>query len=226
MVRCFDGALDVVVAPQETGRDAARAAAALLSADERQRATRFAFDRDRDRYMVARARLRQLLGERLGTRPEAVELVYGARGKPALAPWSADTELRFNVSHADGLTVYAFARGREIGIDVAAVRVMRSADDIAACFFSPQEHHTYQALDPCDRPLGFFQGWTRKEAFIKARGDGLAFPLARFEVSLAPGEPARILWVDDVPGERCGWRLASWSPAPGFVAAVVTEVGE
>jgi 4'-phosphopantetheinyl transferase len=221
---CTDGAIDVVVTRPATGCEAARAAAALLSAAERQRASRFLFESDRDRYIVARACLRQLLAARLGTRPESVELVYGAGGKPALAPWSADTELHFNLSHSDGLTIYAFAQGREIGIDVEAVRLMRHADDMAARFFSPHEHRAYQALDPCDRPLGFFQCWTRKEAFIKARGDGLSYPLARFDVSLAPREPAKILRVEDTPGDRCGWRLASWSPAPGFVAAVVIGV--
>src|SRR3989449_946678 len=118
---------------------AARAAAALLSDAERQRASRLAFDRDRGRFVVARARLRQLLGARLGVRPEAVELVYGAHGKPALARHSADSDLRFNVSHCDDVVVYAFSTGREIGIDVEAIRVIRDADDIAARFFSRRE---------------------------------------------------------------------------------------
>jgi len=218
--------IDIVVTRPETGRDAVRAASALLSVDEQLRARRFVFDRDRSRYIVARARLRHLLAARLGTRPQSVELVYGAHGKPALAPWCADKDLRFNVSHSDSLTIYAFAQRREIGIDVEAVRSTRDADDIAAYFFSPHEQHTYQGLAPRDRPLGFFQCWTRKEAFIKARGDGLSYPLDRFDVSFAPGDPAAILRVEDVPGDRCGWRLASWSPAPGFVAAVVMEVGE
>src|SRR2546421_4107575 len=200
---------------------AARTAAALLSDAECQRASRLAFDRDRRRFVVARARLRQLLGARLDVRPEAVELVYGAHGKPALAPWFAASDLRFNVSHCDDVAVYAFSHGCEVGIDVEAVRVMGDADDIAARFFSHREHTAYRALDPRDRPLGFFQCWTRKEAFIKALGDGLSHPLDRFDVSLAPGEPAKILRVEDMPGDCCGWRMESLSPAPGFVAAVV-----
>jgi 4'-phosphopantetheinyl transferase len=98
-----------------------------------------------------------------------------------------------------------------------------TAADIAARFFSRRENAAYQALDPRDKPIAFFNCWTRKEAFIKALGDGLYHPLDRFDVSLAPGEPARILRVDDTPGEACGWRLESFCPAPGFVAAVVTE---
>src|SRR5438874_9526998 len=214
-----DDAIDVVVAPV-VGREVAWAAA-LLSDAERQRASRFLFDRDRDRFIVGRARLRQLLAARLGTRPESVELVYGAHGKPALARRFADSDLRFNVSHCDDVTLYAFSCGREIGVDVEAVRVLGDADDIAGRFFSHRENQAYRALERRDRPLGFFQCWTRKEAFIKALGDGLSYPLDRFDVSLAPGEPAEILRVEAMPGACCGWRMESLSPAPGFVAAVV-----
>jgi 4'-phosphopantetheinyl transferase len=198
---------------------------ALLSDQEKRRASRRAFGRDRRRFIVARGRLRQLLGARLGVRPESVELAYGAHGKPALAPRFADADLRFNVSHCDDVAAYvvAFGEGREIGIDIEAVRVMSDAVDLAARFFSDAERAAYRALEPPDRPLGFFNCWTRKEAFIKALGDGLSHPLNRFDVSLTPGEPARILRVGDASGERCGWRMMSFSPAPGFVGAVVTE---
>ncbi len=167
---------------------AARAATAFLSDAERQRASRLAFDRDRRRFVVARARLRQLLGARLDVRAEAVELVYGAHGKPALAPRFAASDLRFNVSHCDDLAVYAFSHGH-----------------------------------PRDKPLGFFQCWTRKEAFIKALGDGLSYPLNRFDVSLAPGEPARVLRVEGAPEDHRRWHMESFAPALGFVAAVVAE---
>jgi 4'-phosphopantetheinyl transferase len=195
----------------------------MLSDAERRTASRFAFDRDRRRFTVARARLRRLLSERLGVRPESVELMYGAHGKPALARRFADSDLRFNVSHSDDVAVYAFAPGREIGIDVEAIRVIRDADDIAARFFSLRENESYRALDPRDRPQGFFNCWTRKEAFIKALGEGLYHSLDRFDVSLAPGDPAKILRVEGTSGDDCGWRMESFSPAPGFVAAVVTE---
>src|SRR5436309_5797121 len=216
-----DDAIDVVVTRSVVGPEVARAAAALLSDAERQRASCFLFDRDRDRFIVGRARLRQLLAARLGTRPESVELVYGAHGKPALARRFADSDLHFNVSHCDDVTLYAFSCGREIGVDVEAVRVIREADDIAGRFFSRRENQAYRALEPRDRPLGFFQCWTRKEAFIKALGDGLSYPLDRFDMSLTPGEPAEILRVEAMSGDCCGWRMESLSPAPGFVAAVV-----
>jgi 4'-phosphopantetheinyl transferase len=216
-------AIEVVVTRLDVGPEGVRASATLLSDAERQRASHFAFDRDRRRFTVARARLRRLLSARLGVRPESVELMYGAHGKPELARRLADSDLRFNVSHSDDVAVYAFARGREIGIDVEAIRVIRNADDIAAHFFSLRENESYRALDPRDKPLGFLNCWTRKEAFIKALGVGLYHPLDRFDVSLAPGEPAKILRVESTPGDHYGWRMESFSPAPGFVAAGVTE---
>lgn len=218
-----DDAIEVVVTRLDVGPEAVRASAALLSDAERLRARRFAFDRDRRRFTVARAWLRRLLSARLGVRPQTVELVYGANGKPALARRFADSDLRFNVSHSDDVAVYAFAPRREIGVDVEAIRVIRDADDIAARFFSRRENEAYLALDPRDRPQGFFNCWTRKEAFIKALGDGLYHPLDRFDVSLTPGEPAKILRVESTPGNHCGWCMESFSPAPGFVAAIVTE---
>jgi 4'-phosphopantetheinyl transferase len=215
--------VEVIVARPDVGADAVSASAKLLSNEERERAARFAFEPDRRRYIVTRALLRQLLAARLGVPPEAVELAAGARGKPALAGQSAASALRFNVSHCQDVAVYAFASGREVGIDVEAVRELPDADDVAARWFSPREYAAYRALAPEERPLGFFQCWTRKEAFIKALGDGLYHPLDRFDVTLAPGEPARILRVEDVPGDRCRWRLEGFSPVPGFVAAVVAE---
>ena len=214
---------EIVVFRLDVGPEAIRASAALLSDAERQRASRFAFDRDRRRFIVARAGLRRLLSARLGVRPESVELTYGAHGKPTVSRRFADADLRFNLSHSEDVAVYAFAPGREIGVDVEAVRVIPDADDIAACFFSRRENEAYFALDRRDRPLGFFNCWTRKEAFIKAIGDGLYHPLDCFDVSLAPAEPAKILRVEGKSGDHCGWCLDSFSPAPGFVAAVVTE---
>ena len=218
-----DHAVEVVVARLDVAPDAVRASAALLSEAERQRASRFAFDRDRCRFVVARSRLRQLLGARLEVRPQAVELGYGKRGKPALAGRFADSDLRFNLSHCDDVALYAFSSGREIGVDVEAVRAIPDGDAIAACMFSRGENEVYCSLEPRDKPLGFFNCWTRKEAFIKALGDGLYHPLDRFEVSLAPGEPARILRVESTTGDQCGWTLHSFLPRPGLIGAVVVQ---
>ena len=158
-------------------------------------------------------------------RPESLELAYGAHGKPALAHPGRYSDLRFNLSRRDDVAVYVLSFGREVGIDVEAVRLIPDADAIAARWFSRGENEAYQALDPRQKPLGFFNCWTRKEAFVKALGEGLSHPLDSFEVSLAPGAPAALLRVEGppVPGDDRRWRLASFSPAPGFVAAVAAE---
>jgi 4'-phosphopantetheinyl transferase len=202
-------AIEIVMTRLDVGSEALRAAAALLSEAERQRASRFVFGRDRHRFTVARSRLRELLGVRLDVRPESIELAYGNRGKPALARHFADSDLHFNVSHCGDVAVYAFALGREIGIDVEAVRAIRDADDIAARCFSRHENEAYRALDPSDKPLGH----------------GLYHPLDSFDVSLAPGDPAKILRIEGAPGDHCSWHMEAFSPAPGLVAAVVVESG-
>jgi 4'-phosphopantetheinyl transferase len=206
---------EIVVARLDVGVERVAALSARLSDAEHCRAERFRFARDRRRYVVARGRLRELLGERTGEDPRAVELVYGRNGKPALAR----PGLHFSVSHREELVVYAFSPGREIGVDLEAVRPLRDADDIAARFFSRHENETYRALAPRDRTLGFFNCWTRKEAFVKALGDGLSMPLDDFGVSLAPGEPPEVLQIAGVRGDG-GWRLHSFAPQAGFVAAV------
>lgn len=216
-------AVEVVGMPVEASPDEVRALAECLTDDELDRAGRFKFYRDRRVFIVARATLRKLLAVRLDVQPKAVELAYGPNGKPSLAQRFAESKLRFNVSHSGDLVLYAFGRSGEIGIDVEKVRAIPEADAIAAKFFSRRENESYLALDPKDRPIGFFNCWTRKEAFIKAIGDGLRYPLHLFEVSLAPGEPAQILQVGSTLGKDCGWTIRSFVPQPGFIGAVVTE---
>lgn len=214
---------DLVATRLDVAQEAIPALAALLSESERQRAARFTFEKDRRRFIVARATLRKQLAMRLGVGPEEVELVYSEQGKPALSGRFADSGLRFNVSHCDDLAVYAFSFGHEVGIDVEVVRWFADADDVAARFFSAAENEAYARLDSLEKPAGFFNCWTRKEAFIKAIGDGLAHPLDSFDVSLAPNEPPKILRIRNTPGDCCGWEIDSFVPAPGFVAAIVTE---
>lgn len=225
VVRVADGAVELVRVRLDAEPGATDKLAQCLSDTERDRAGRFVFEGDRRRFIVGRAQLRHLLASRLGTWPNLVELDYGPRGKPRLSGGYAGADLRFNVSHCGDVALYAFADGREIGIDVEAVRELRDADAIAASFFSPRENEAYLALEPRERPLGFFRCWTRKEAFIKALGDGLHFPLDAFDVSLAPGERARILRVGDVAGSACGWTLhdVDLGLEPRFAAAVVVR---
>jgi 4'-phosphopantetheinyl transferase len=215
-------AIEVVAARLDAAPDAVRALSGWLSSTERARAARFRLDRDRRRYIVARARLRQHLALRLGMPPRSVRFVYGANGKPALARDAAAADWRFNVSHCRDVAVYALSLGSDVGVDLEAIHPLAEADEIAARFFSRRESEAYLALAPRDRPLGFFNCWTRKEAFLKALGDGHSLPLGHFDVSLAPGEPARLLRVRDAPDAPALWRLDSFSPAPGFIAALAS----
>jgi 4'-phosphopantetheinyl transferase len=199
--------------------DRVRDLARRLSATERRRAERLVFERDRRRYAVARGLLREQLASRLGVAPDEVELDSGPFGKPGIP----QSDLRFNVARSGEAAVFAFSRGREIGIDVEVVRDVPEAGVIAARFFSRRENEAFLALSPRDKPLGFFNCWTRKEAFLKARGEGLRHRLDRCEVSLAPGEPARIVRVGEMPGDACGWTLQELSLGPGLVGAVVAQ---
>jgi 4'-phosphopantetheinyl transferase len=213
------GAEIVVLRPAVNER-AARTAQPLLSPGERRRAARYFRAADRFRYVEVCARRRLLLAARLGIPFEEVDIVAGTHGKPALAA-GAPVDLRFNTSHSGDLAAFAFAVGREVGIDIEACRPAPDLDTVADQVLSDAERSAYHRLGPSDRPLAFYQAWTRKEAFAKADGRGLSLSLDGFDVSLGPHEPARILRVGTTPGDRCGWRLWSFSPAPGFVGALV-----
>ena len=201
-----------------------------LSPDERARAERFHFDRDRVRFIAARGVLRALLGGYLGVSPPALAFEYGPHGKPALAASSTGApaaalaaEVRFNVSHSTGVALYALARGRDVGVDVEGLRGDFATDEIADRFFSPAERMALRALPAEARCAAFFACWTRKEAYIKARGVGLSLALDAFDVSLAPGEPAALLATRDDPAARDHWSLRALDPGPGLAGAVVAE---
>ena len=198
--------------------DAPRAALeGLLAEDERARAERFIFARDQGRYAVARGRLRVLLGHYLGVEPAAVELAYGARGKPHLA---AATGLEFNVAHSGDLVLYAVTRARAVGVDVEAERPQLADELTARRFFSPSEVAALLALPPAGRHAAFFRIWTRKEAYVKARGDGLSLPLDSFDVAQAPDAPTLLLATRPDAAEAGRWTLAPLAPGPGYAGAV------
>ena len=193
----------------------------LLSPDERARADRFRFDRDRDRFAAARATLRLMLALYLGDEPCRYEFDYGEQGKPFLAGAFADCGLDFNVSHAQGLAAYAFACKRRVGVDVEGVRPVADADEIADRFFSAREAEQLGGLRDEEKPGAFFNVWTRKEAFVKAVGEGLSYPLDRFEVSL--GVSGRLVSIEPGSTARGEWSLCELEAPPGYVAAVAAE---
>jgi 4'-phosphopantetheinyl transferase len=190
-----------------------------LSPDERERANRFRVQKERIRFIAARGALRDILSRYLGVQPGHVRFQYSAYGKPALGNGLESENLHFNLSHSHGLALYAVARGRAVGIDLEYMQANGTAEQIAERFFSPQEVSVLRALPEAIRTEGFFNCWTRKEAYIKARGEGLSLPLDQFEVSLTPGEPAKFLSMP----EAARWSLRALSPAPRYVAALVVE---
>jgi 4'-phosphopantetheinyl transferase len=204
--------------------DLARAARtrleAFLSAEERARAERLVRPRDRSRFVCAHGLLRVVLSAYLGRRAAAVELEKGPGGKPRLAGGAAP---HFNLAHSGSIALVAVSGDHEVGVDVERIREVGDLDALAARCFSPAERAQFEAMDASVRLEAFFAGWTRKEAFLKAVGDGLARPLDSFDVTLAPGAPARLLRAEGVAGGAEGYVLSAVRPAPGYVGAVAVE---
>jgi 4'-phosphopantetheinyl transferase len=191
----------------------------LLSPDERTRAAGFRFDKHRTSFIIARSLLRILLGNVTDAQPAAIAFRYGPEGKPVL---DGAPHVHFNVSHSDDLVLYGLRRNHEIGVDIERIRDIDDLEAIAKQFFCPAECRELLTVSKQDRTKAFFDCWTRKEAFIKFLGTGLSFPLLRFQVTLTPGDPARLVHVDGQwPGS---WFLQDVAPSDGYAAAVASEV--
>jgi 4'-phosphopantetheinyl transferase len=195
---------------------------ALLSSDECERADRFRFQEDRDHFIVARATLRSVLAGYLGAEAHGLRFDYGAHGKPRLAVQS-HSELRFNLSHSHGRALIAVALEREVGVDIECLRRAVADEQIARRFFSPREVASLAALPPAEQSAAFFRCWTRKEAYLKARGDGIFYGLHHFTVSLAPEDAPALLANTLHPEEVARWSLQSVDVGPEFAACAVAE---
>jgi len=203
--------------------DSAPADASVLSDEECERAARFRFDRDRRRFVAGRAALRALIASYLDIAPAEVAFGCGPQGKP-FVPGAL---LSFNVSHSGACAVYAFGSDIELGVDIELLEHSRYDDGVAEQFFSPHEVAALEAVTPDARPTAFLRCWTRKEAFIKARGQGLSLPLHEFDVAFAPGADPQILrtaWSADEPAE---WTLLDISGfCPGAIGALAVRSTE
>lgn len=198
----------------------------ILSPEERERAHNFHFDHHRQRYIVAHLALRLILGQYLGQRPGRLRFRSNAYGKPALDMEEGEggcEALDFNLSHSEDLALLAVCRGRAVGVDVESIRPDFVHQQIAERFFSQREAATLSALPAKLQPEAFFNCWTRKEAYIKARGEGLSLALDGFDVSLVPGERAALLSVRDDPQEALRWSLRELSIGPGYAGALAVE---
>jgi 4'-phosphopantetheinyl transferase len=195
----------------------------MLSPDEIGRAERYYRRVDRDWFIARRGQLREMLGRYLGTDPAELPFAYSAHGKPMLESRGGRPSISFNLSHSHGLALYAVSSKQPVGIDLEHVRDDIQSEQIAAHAFSAEERGALMTLSASQRQAGFFRCWTRKEAYIKATGQGLSRSLDDFAVSLAPDEPARLLVDRSVPTAVQRWWLYDLCPAPGFAAALAVE---
>jgi 4'-phosphopantetheinyl transferase len=197
----------------------------LLSSDELEKASRFAFQELRDAYIVGRGLTRCLLSARVKLQPHSIRFQYSVRGKPYL---DGQHEWHFNVSHSKSLFVCAVTNAGEIGVDIEQVRPMRDAQAIAARFFSISEARRLGLLPQDRQMIGFFECWTRKEAFLKATGEGLSRNTQSVSATFGPGETARFERIDEPHDNPSAWSLKGFVPAEGYVGAVAMRapIGE
>lgn len=194
-----------------------------LSANELVRADRFHFAKDRRRFVARRGILRSILGQYLGAAPQNLRFDTNPYGKPALIDQLGTDAVWFSLSHSGGLALIAVARAQEVGVDLEQLDNRVEVHQIARRFFAPREITAIRSLPRSDQAVAFFACWTRKEAYIKARGQGMSIPLDRFEVSVSAGAPAALLNVYDDPEEATRWAMQHLQPGHNYVGALVVE---
>ncbi len=194
----------------------------LLSKDERERASRMRAPGLESRFIVCRATLRKVLARRLGCLPEAIRFVYSAAGKPELADaeWQ---RIYFNLTHSREAAKIALCEGHPIGIDLEHIRPDFAITAIAERFFSTAERAALRHIPEAEMALAFFRCWTRKEAFVKAIGTGIGFPLDEFDVSIEAGSQDALLAVRGHSGAAGQWSVRDVAAEPGFVAAIAMD---
>ena len=192
----------------------------LLSQDEISRAQRLKFADDRQRFTATRGLLRILLAAYAAAQPRELTFVYGQNQKPFLGPIHDAGRVQFNVSHSGTKALIAITRGRELGVDIEQVRQNVDYESLARRFFSLAERTALSSLEPCERYRAFFRCWTRKEAYIKAHGAGLALPLQTFDVSVSAGEENALLATRPGAKEAALWSIRPLEAGEGYEAAL------
>jgi len=195
----------------------------VLARDEIARAERFHFARDRQHFVRCRSAAREILGRYLEIPAQEIRFSYEANGKPQIVEDQNPRQLRFNISHSSGLAVIAVASGRAVGVDVEKIRPDVEYLELAERFFSTNEYQALSAVPSNQLARAFFACWTRKEAFIKACGDGLSFPLSEFSVSIDPDAPAALQEVRMNPKAATRWSLFNLEAQEGFIGALAVE---
>lgn len=194
-----------------------------LCSDEVAAAQRFSFQKDQDRYITTRGVLRMLLGLYLRIDPRNVRFGYGPRGKPLLEGPSQDKNICFNISHSGDLALFAFSRNREVGVDVERIRDDISDEEISKRFFSAGERSRLRITPTQLQVQEFFRYWTCKEAYIKARGEGLHLPLNQFEVLIVPGDRLAKVRTEEESAADSQWYAQTLAPGAGYAGAVVAQ---
>ena len=193
-----------------------------LAPAETDRAERFRFPRHRNRFVAGRGCLRAILASYLGCAPAELEFGYGPNGKPVLAGRFTSKGFHFNQAHSEELMLVAISRAGPVGIDIERIRPLPDAEQLVARFFSRRESEAFQLLSEEQRTICFFNLWTRKEAWLKATGEGIGHSLSVVEVAFLPGEPARLLSIAGKKKLAAHWHLHALAPAPGYAAALAT----
>lgn len=192
----------------------------LLSVDEKERASRFKFYKDKRCYVVTKGVLRLLSGSYLNKEAKSIAFEYEKYGKPK---FKHNTNLNFNVSHSGDLAVIGFVYNHTIGVDIEKIKNDFETFEIASNFFSKQEIDMLLEIPKPEQYKAFYRCWTRKEAFIKAKGSGLSFPLNEFAVSLDSDLDANVLWTKWDTGEKHQWQLTSFVPSEDYIAALIVD---
>jgi len=196
---------------------------ALLSSEEKARAARYRFDRDRERFVVGRGWLRTMLARYAASEPGEIEFAYGPQGKPELNARFASRRVHFNLSHSGGLALLAVTRDSPIGVDVENLHSSRDFAGIAQRFFSAAETAALERRPISDQARAFFTVWTAKEAWLKATGEGIAKALDQVEVSLLSDGGVGLRQLHGSPSAISGWTLGALYPARGYVGAVAVQ---
>jgi 4'-phosphopantetheinyl transferase len=200
--------------------------ALTLAPAERERAARFRFERDQNRFTVGRGVLRAILSCYLQTEPGELEFSYGSRGKPFLVKHGDGGGLQFNLAHSDGLALIAVTPANCVGVDIERIRPLHDADALVARFFCPSEIADFRNSPAEQKPFAFFNLWTRKEAWLKATGDGIGDLLNRVQVSFLPGEPARLVNLPEGGQASASWTLRHLDVARDFTAALAIPASD
>jgi 4'-phosphopantetheinyl transferase len=197
--------------------------AVSLSEGERMRAKKFRFRQHQNFFIAGRGLLRAIMSYYLQVEPARVEFKYNLQGKPDLTRPFDSSGIHFNLAHSEDLALFAVTRIGPVGIDVERIRVNEDARELMNWFCSPRERELFDNLAAQEKQLAFFNLWTRKEAFLKATGEGITQLLNQVEVAFRPGEPARFIAVSGDSERAYRWSVHDLSPAPDFVAAVAIQ---